>query len=571
MFWQAVVAVGSSGAFAAPRGEAEVLATLQAALEEAQVQLTAAAAPGADGAPADRAHAISYEVVDRREHTVQGSHGAATGTVSSRRRIVDVDVRVGTPELDSTHKIRDESAFGGDSRGRWMVGFEGPLDPLRRLLLRATDDAFRQARSRLLKVRSNAAVKVVRDDDSADYGPAAPVTRMATAAPLVVDYPSWKELTRELSGAYLAWPEIVDSAVQLVVTEDDRWFVNNDGARVMDGRSHLRFATWATAIADDGMELSVYDYVDVAALDHLPDRARMEAMVQGVAERTAALRKAPVVEPWTGPAILRGRAAGVFFHEIFGHRVEGHRQKDEDEGQTFTSMVGQSILPSFLSVFDDPTIERFGNVDLNGHYVVDNEGVAAERVSLVEKGVLRNFLMSRTPIEGFARSNGHGRRQTSHTVVPRQGNLMIEAHVSVSAAELRKRLVAEAVRQGKPWGLLFDDISGGFTFTGRSTPNSFAVQPVVVWRVWTDGRPDELVRGVDLIGTPLTTFSRILAAGGEPEVFNGTCGAESGWVPVSASAPSLLVSEVEVQRRAKGNDRPPLLSPPVPHDAEAAK
>jgi predicted Zn-dependent protease len=571
MFWIGAVVMGSSGALAVSPAEGDVLATLRASLAEAQRQLDAVSAAGGPGGTPDRAHAIAYQVVDHRERTIQGSHGAFAGDISSRRRMVDVDVRVGTPALDSTHKIRDESMFAADSRPRWLVGFEGPLDPLRRLLLRATDDGFRQARARLLKVRSNAAVKVLREDVSADYGPAAPVERNTPAAPVVVDVPAWKALTRELSAEYLRWPEIIDSAVQLVVTEDDRWFVNNEGTQVADGRGHLRFATWATAVADDGMELSVYDYVDVAAVEHLPDRARLESMVRGVAERTVALRRAPVVEPWTGPAILRGRAAGVFFHEIFGHRIEGHRQKDEDEGQTFTSKVGETILPGFLSVVDDPTLARFAGEDLNGHYVVDDEGVAAERVNLVDHGVLRNFLMSRTPIAGFERSNGHGRRQPGNTVVPRQGNLIVEADTLLSTAELRTRLLAELTRQKKPWGLLFDDISGGFTFTGRSTPNSFAVQPVVVWRVWADGRPDELVRGVDLIGTPLTTFARILAAGGEPEVFNGVCGAESGWVPVSASSPSLLVSEVEVQRRVKGNDRPPLLPAPVADTAEARR
>lgn len=199
-----------------------------------------------------------------------------------------------------------------------------------------------------------------------------------------------------------------------------------------------------------------------------------------------------------------------------------------------------------------------------GHYRHDDEGVASERVTLVDHGVLRNFLMSRAPVEGFPRSNGHGRRQPGSEVVARQGNLIVEAHETVPKAELRKRLLAEVKRQNKPFGLVFDDITGGFTFTGRSEPNAFAVQPVTVWRVYADGRPDELVRGVDLIGTPLTTFSRILAAGDDRDVFNGMCGAESGWVPVSASSPSLLVSEVEVQRQQKANDRPPVLPAPMP-------
>ena len=128
---------------------------------------------------------------------------------------------------------------------------------------------------------------------------------------------------------------------------------------------------------------------------------------------------------------------------------------------------------------------------------------------------------------------------------------------------LGAQVAAEVKRQGKPFGLIFEDISGGFTLTGRGTPNSYAVQPVTVWRVWPDGRPDELVRGVDLIGTPLVTFDRILAGSDDIDVFNGVCGAESGWVPVSAIAPDLLVKEVEVQRREKNNERPPLLPPPV--------
>jgi predicted Zn-dependent protease len=537
----------------APPPQGDVLGVIRGALGEASAQLAK---------EADPAYLIAYAVVDHRELTIQGSHGALAGVVPEHLRSVDVDVRVGSMQLDSTHKIRDEGFFAEVGRPQWYVGFEGPLDPLRRLLLRATDDAYRVARARLVKVRSNEVVKVAREDNSDDYSPAPALQLDAPAAPIVVDQPAWERLTKEVSAIYLDYPEVYDSAVQLVVTEDDRWLANNEGTAVRDAWRHLRVASWGQTVAEDGMNLSVYDYVDVASPDHLPDRKAIEAMVRGVAERVVALRHAPVIDPWTGPAILRGRAAGVFFHEIFGHRIEGHRQKDEDEGQTFTRRVGLPILPSFLSVVDDPTLARLGDVDLNGHYAVDDEGVAAERVQLVDHGILRNFLMSRAPVEGFARSNGHGRRQPGNSVVARQGNLLVQADGVVPYAELRKRLIDEVKKQGKPWGLVFDDISGGFTFTGRSTPNSFAVQPVTVWRVYPDGRPDELVRGVDLIGTPLTTFANILAAGGDTEVFNGVCGAESGWVPVSASAPSLLVKDVEVQRREKGNDRPPLLPPP---------
>ena len=337
---------------------------------------------------------------------------------------------------------------------------------------------------------------------------------------------------------------MTDSVVSLTAESELRMFTSSEGALLQQARTRYRVSVMAFGVAEDGMELEVYDYADAASMDGLPGRAQLLSMARAAAKRVVDLRDAPLLEPFTGPAILRGRAAGVFFHEVFGHRAEGHRQKDEDEGQTFTNVV------------------QVNKIDLNGHYRYDDEGVRAQRVELIVGGVLKNFLLSRAPIKGFPLSNGHGRRQAGNAVVARQGNLMVEAKKTMSFDALRAKLLDEVRRQGRPFGLIVDDITGGFTLTGRVIPNSFNVRPVTIWRVYTDGRPDELVRGGDLIGTPLNTFSRILAAGDDVDVFNGVCGAESGWVPVSATSPSLLLSEIEVQRKEKGNDRPPLLTPP---------
>ncbi len=276
-----------------------------------------------------------------------------------------------------------------------------------------------------------------------------------------------------------------------------------------------------------------------------------------------ALRDAPLVEPYIGPAILRNRASGVFFHEIFGHRIEGHRQKDVDEGQTFTKKIGQEVLPTFLTVHDDPTQAVFGEEDLRGFYRYDDEGIPAQDVRLVENGILKTFLLSRSPVEGFPMSNGHGRRQPGRKVVSRQGNLIVESTRQVSFDRLREMLIEECKTQNKEYGFLFEDISGGFTGTGRRGPQSFKVLPIVVYRVYVDGRNDELVRGVDIVGTPLSSFSKIIATGDDPAVFNGTCGAESGWVPVSAISPSILVSQIEIEKRTRSQDKLPILSPPI--------
>jgi predicted Zn-dependent protease len=269
-----------------------------------------------------------------------------------------------------------------------------------------------------------------------------------------------------------------------------------------------------------------------------------------------------VVDPYTGPAILSGRAAGVFFHEIFGHRIEGHRTKRSDDAQTFAKRLDQQVLPPFMSVAFDPTLEREGDTELVGHYEYDDEGVKARRVVVVDQGVLKTFLMSRSPIAGIAKSNGHGRAMPGLSPVSRQSNLVVEASETVRFEDLLARLKAEIRKQGRPFGLFFKNIEGGFTFTGRMMPNAFNVLPNIVYRVYPDDRPMELVRGVDLIGTPLTSFGRIVAASREREIFNGMCGAESGMVPVSASSPALLIGEVEVQKKLKSEEALPVLPAP---------
>ncbi|HQL55631.1 MAG TPA: metallopeptidase TldD-related protein, partial [Phycisphaerae bacterium] len=339
--------------------------------------------------------------------------------------------------------------------------------------------------------------------------------------------------------------------------------VNSEGSKLQFGRGAWRIGISASTIADDGMELRQFKAFDAAASEDLPDDADVQQAVDQVIAELLALRSAPVVDPYIGPAILMNRASGVFFHEIFGHRIEGHRQKDVEEGQTFAKKIGHEVLPAFMSVVDDPTQRQFNGRDLNGFYEFDDECVPGQPARIVENGVLKTFLLSRSPTRGFTRSNGHGRRQPGAQVVARQGNLIIESSKQVPFAQLRAMLIEECRKQGKEFGLLFDDISGGFTTTGRYSPQAFKVEPILVYRVYTDGRPDELVRGVDIVGTPLTCFSKILCAADDADIFNGYCGAESGSVPVSAISPSILVEQIEVEKKQKAQDRPPILTSPI--------
>jgi predicted Zn-dependent protease len=314
--------------------------------------------------------------------------------------------------------------------------------------------------------------------------------------------------------------------------------------------------------ADDGMELLRVETFQAPAPDQLPREAELAAKIVKMAADLKALRAAPLAEPFAGPALLSGRAAAVFFHEVLGHRLEGHRQRDENEGQTFTKKVNQLVLPEFLTVVDDPTQHELAGIPLAGSYAFDDEGVPASRVVAIQDGVLKNFLTSRMPIKNFDRSNGHGRAQAGLMPTGRQGNLIVTSTRTVKDSDLRAKLIEEVKKQGKPYGLYFEDIQGGFTLTTRELPQSFQVLPVMVWRVYPDGRPDELVRGVDIVGTPLAALNRILLTGDTPHVFNGICGAESGSIPVAAVAPGMLFSEIEVQKRAHSRSRPPVLPPP---------
>lgn len=513
---------------------------------------------------ADPLYFLSYRVTVSESRSINGSYGALLSDSSRRSRSLDVEARVGSPALDSTHQIRGRAEFGA-SPSSISIPLEDDPAAIRAAAWRATDFAYKAAQERFLKVKSNEAVKVTAEDLSHDFSLVEPSTYREPAVSLAFDGDPWIGRVKALSGRFKQDAWIVDASVSLSAEAETRYYLNSEGTELHFGRTHFRVVISASTKADDGMNLSLNSTFESPDPEHLPDLATLEEAVDTLRDRLGRLRLAPVVEPFAGPAIIMNRACGVFFHEIFGHRIEGHRQKDVQEGQTFTRKVNTSIMPSFLSIRDNPTQRKFGDVFLNGYFLYDDEGVAAQSVDLVDNGVLNGFLMSRSPIDGFDQSNGHGRCSAGYPVVSRQGNLIVTATETVSFERLREMLIEEIKRQGKDYGLIFHDISGGFTTTQRSGPQAFKVIPLYVVRVYADGSPDELVRGVDLVGTPLASITKMLAAADDYAVFNGSCGAESGWVPVSAVAPSVLVSEMEIEKKQKSQDRPPILPAPA-HD-----
>ncbi len=502
-------------------------------------------------------HHLAYEVTDVTNLDILCAQGAIVSNVETQRRLLDLDVRVGSPELDNTHPRLDSAYFRGASE----LPLDHAPDAIRRSLWWETDQAYKKASAELIQVRAERNVGVAKDADVDDFSSESPTVHLEPAAQLNVDRAAWAARVQALGELFRGNDHIHQSFVRFEAHASTRYLASMAGDRVQTGRTHGRLSFGASSTAPDGSELSRSDEIDVHDLESFPAEGVIRGKIAVVIDELRRLLEAPVTEPFVGPAILEGKAAAVFFHEIFGHRVEGHRQKGEVEGQTFLDQVGQPIMNPVFDVYDDPTLRSVNGIDLNGYYLVDSEGVRAQRANLIEDGVFVGFLMSRMPIRGVARSNGHGRREPGYRAVARQANLVVDPARVSSRADLDRALIEEVRRQKKPYGFRIGEVKGGYTMTQRGDPQAFLVEPVMVFRVYADGR-EELVRGVALEGTPLSVLGNVLHAANDFAVFNGYCGAESGEVPASAVSPSLLLRQIELTRESTTGARPPLIPAP---------
>jgi predicted Zn-dependent protease len=554
--------IPASPAQAAQAGQAAPAPLLAAVQQELDREM---AAIGKADPPA---YFLSYTVTDNDRSEVTGSNGALLSSQQQRSRWLEGQVRVGSYQLDNTHHVGNDGPGFPGSFGE-PIAIDEDTAVLKRAMWRQTESQYRAAAEAFIKVKTGKDVQVQTVAQGApDFSQEKAQVYYGPRASYTLDRRPWEEKVRAYTRTFRSSASVLNSIVTFTAQAQNQYQVTSEGTKLQFGAVRYRLELFVQGKATDGMDIERYynfDWVDPALA---PQDKAVLAQCAILQKELESLVQAPLAEPFAGPAMLTGRAAAVFFHEVFGHRDEGFRQKDIGEGQTFAGKVGEQLLPNFLSIVDDPTAAKLGTNVLLGNYPYDDEGIAAQKVTLVDRGVLRNFEMSRQPLNGFPQSNGHGRRQVGLPPVSRQGNLIVESSNKVTNARLRQMFIEEVRRQGKPFGLLIDDISGGFTFTGRSQPQAFQVQPLVVYRVYPDGRPDELVRGVDIVGTPLVSLQKIMATGDTAEVFNGYCGAESGSVPVAAAAPALLISEMEVQKKQTSTDRPPILPPPA-HDLQS--
>lgn len=519
---------------------------------------------------------VGYFFNESQSVSLVSSFGKIKSNSHSHERQLDIDLRVGSYDFDNTHIIRGNPFSFSSSVSKIALPIEADENSIKNAVWYATDRIYKSAIERYEKALSNQAVKVAEEDTSADFSREAPGRYIDAWKQLEVDKSKFSmtpgkfnldtaniaSMLRRLSSKFITHKWLIDANISFSFDLNNKIIINTEGTELKFNEHQARIFVVLKTKAEDGMSLPLVQSYFGFTPSELPSEDAIASDIDRMLDLLFKLRTAPMAETYSGPAILSGEASGVFFHEIFGHRVEGHREKDPNSSQTFKQSIGKKILPDFMNVVFDPTIKTIGGKPIAGYYEYDDEGVKSQKVTTVKNGIFSDFLMSRIPIQNYPKSNGHGRKQIGYSPVSRQSNLLVEANKTVPYNELRKKLIEEAKKQNKEYGLYFEKVSGGFTFTSRTIPNAFNVTPNVVYKIFVDGRPDELVRGVDLIGTPLTTFSNVVAAADDLGVFNGTCGAESGGVPVSAVSPSLLVSQIEVQKKKKSQAKPPILEAP---------
>ena len=508
---------------------------------------------GAFGPP----YFLAYRLHDSRHYEAVASLGALLSDDLEENRVAYAEARYGDAAFDNT-----DLSYQG-------VNLPSPMDPdvLRQTFWSLTDQAYKGAVSGWLEKKAKRATELVTEPLD-DFSPEPPVQRKEDLPRPRLDRARLRALVLRLSAVFRAYPDIHESNVSVATWWVRRFLVTSEGTRLLTPAEAMPDEVRVNAVtrADDGMRLEDSLFLPLRSFADAPPEAELERQTRALADELVALRRAPVQEAAAAPAILDPEMAGVLFHEALGHKLEGQRQRDAHESQVFRDLVGKQVLPAFLSVYDDPTLTSFKGSALHGSYEFDSEGAPARRVALVEKGLLRNFLMSRWPVKGFPRSNGHGRSDWRSHPTGRMANLIVKVDGAIALADLQKRLLELLKKDGKPYGFLLVGSSGGENPTNRESPQTLEVRPRLVYRVDAAAGARTLVRGVKLVGTPLVILNRIVAAGDDDALANGFhCGAESGWVPVSQTSPSLLVSEVELQRLPEDRVLPPLLPSPI-HD-----
>jgi TldD protein len=535
----------------------------------------------------EKPYYIEYGIHDANSFSVSATLGALNSVQKGRARLPRVQVRVGDYAYDNGNYVYSDVAFSS----RYDLG-ACPIDDnytaIRQYFWLATDTAYKSALE--IVARKRAAQKnVTVTDQLPDFSKAEPVTMLVQAPRRNVEEETWKSRVRDLSALFAPHKEIIGSSAEFFTVQGYYYLVNSEGTRLKVPESSLHFQARATALAADGMTLR--DTVGYHALgtDDLPPEAELRRGIASVAENLEALLRAPVAESYTGPVLFEPAAAAQLLAELLGRNFALRRRPVSEPGRPvplatsdLEGRLGSRVLPEWMDVVDDPTVAEWRGRRLLGHYIVDLEGVVPQPLTLVEKGLLKNFLSTRQPVKGALQSNGRARLRGSFGANAASfSNLFVRASQSSTLPELKKRLTELASQREKPYGLLIRKMDfpssaslsearrllSGMAQDGSSA--STVSLPVLAYRVYPDGR-EELVRGLRFKDLTLRSLREILAAGGEPAVLdyleNGApfalLGAGSYAAESTVVAPGVLFEELQLVKAQDEMPRLPIVAPP---------
>lgn len=491
-----------------------------------------------------RPYFIEYALLDGDYAGVSASFGAVTSRSARRARSLRADVRVGSYELDNTNFRAGYGGRGGF--GGADVPIEDDYNAIRQAVWWLTDRDYKNAAEALVQKQAFMESKMIVDKPS-DFSREEPVVYLEERLRPALDPAALEELAVTLSRLFRAYPDLKDATVNISAGGGTKYLVNTEGTRLRWGGELYSVSVSAEVQADDGMELSDELEVFARRAADLPAAGELAARCREMVERLIAVKNAPRFdEAYTGPVLFEAEPAAEIFAQQFagrfagGQRPVGSRTSPDD----FANMLNRRVLPRFLHVVDDPTRRTVAGVPALGHYLYDDQGVAARPVTLVEGGRLRALLMSRNPSKEFARSTGHGRGLMYPTAGV--GCLTVTADPAATPDELRQELLEAIQDEGLEYGIRIAALGGS------------AATPLVVYKVYPDGR-EELVRGVEIARFDLKAFKRLLAAGDSPHVLNSGGRSEGR----TLAAPAMLFEELDLAKIDRDFDKPPILPSPL--------
>ena len=549
------IALGTLAASEPKALDAVAIAAMRAELARtmSSLRLPGAAAP----------YYAAYWVVDVDERSVEATLGTLVSDDSSRERFVKVELRVGT-------RISDNSNFVGapGEGGDFMKDTEllsprtAPLDDdviaLRRQLWLATDAAYKGSVETLERKRAAKQSEIAARHEVPSF------SEEKSAKLVVKDEPTAPEgdlvdLAKRASAVFRSFPEVQKSSVHVLDTSARRRFVASDGGLVVEPSRVSGVEITCEGQADDGMSLERTAFFSADKNGALAvDRAVSEA--RRIGSELTALRRAPVVEDYSGPVLFEGKAAAQLAYEMLGESLSGTPPPEgNDELESpLSRKLGKRILPRGFTVVDDPTLTAYDGTPLLGHYAVDDEGIAAKRVVLVEDGHLKSFLMSRAPRDGLDESNGHGRSGLVGWARGHVGNLVVTAKGGLTKHELRAHLAAEVRDEGLDFGIVVTELST------RTSATSGEVMPAaqVAYQVTPEGR-ETLLRGATIAPLSVRDLRDVLATGQGGAVYGFVTENDAGTdIPASIVAPALLFEDMEIRGPSTPNKRPPVVPRP---------